>query len=94
VRTRTLPGLILLAGTLFGCIPAEGDARIESPSAEPNAANCAGSFEPGFDPVSDLARLTAACAAGLQAVTPVKVGDEQGESADAERFSFRGRDGR
>jgi len=92
VRTRTL--LVLLAGALFGCLPAEGDARIESPSAEPNAASCSASFEPGFDPVSDLARLTAACAADLEAVTPVKVGDEQGESADAERFSFRGRAGR
>lgn len=57
---------------------------------------CASSFEPGAEPAADLVRLTSACAAsaGLVAVTPVKVGAAQGELAEVDRLSFRGRAGR
>lgn len=97
VRTRTL--LVLLAATaLSGCAHTEGDAPSETPSAEPPPydPSCAESFQPSVETASDLVRLTSACAApaGLEAVTPVKVGSKQGQGAETERFSFRGRAGR
>src|SRR5687768_16739780 len=80
VRTssRRLPVLLLLA-PLSGCAHAEGDAPADRLIGEPSRPppqtpydpRCAGSSEPGPDPVSDLVRLTTACAAsaGLEAVT-------------------------
>ena len=101
VRTRSTIGLLLLAGAALcsGCINGEENAPAESPQGPeppPYDPACSSTFQPGLDPASDLVRLTSACAAsaGLKAVTPVRVGSEQGEGAAAERFSFRGRAGR
>jgi hypothetical protein len=102
VRTRTWSGLVLFTAlsALSGCAHAEGDARVDNASnasnasPEPSDPDCAASFQPSLDTASDLVRLTAACGAGLEAVTTVKIGSEQAEAQDAERFSFRGRAGR
>lgn len=58
--------------------------------------DCYAGFEPSSDPVSDLARLTAACAAParMRPVTPVHVGHAADEGAPPEKLAFRARRGR
>ncbi|MCK6587780.1 MAG: hypothetical protein HUU21_04735 [Polyangiaceae bacterium] len=88
------PTLLVLLAALSGCAHTEEDAPAASP--KPYDPTCAASFQPSLDTASDLVRLTAACAApaGLEAVTPVKVGSKQNRDAPAESFSFQGRAGR
>lgn len=92
---------LLFSILLASCLPASDPSASDDPPALATRTgndwiDCYRRFEPGPDPIADVERLGAACAApaGMRPMGPIHDGAEQSASDQPERMSFRARAGR